>query len=133
MSDGSGNWQQRMTRLTMKINRHAARGKVLDDEAVAYHEAAHAVAMWRSGFGVVEVSIEGREGLRGYAEPARKVAIRRENPPWANSALVELASTYLLAGDVATRLLRPDVGSAQSQTDHQQLHDLMFAMEDDGA
>lgn len=117
----------------MKIDRTSGPGEVLDDEGSAYHEAAHAVAMWRHGFGIAELSIEGTDELRAYTEPARIVVIRPEDSPATKRHRVELQAMYLLAGDVAARLLRPDVGSRQSQSDHAQLHELMFAVEDDGA
>jgi len=116
----------------MRVDRDAS-GEVLDDEGSAYHEAAHAVALWRFGFGIAEMSIVGTAEARGYTEPARVVVIRPEDSPATKRARVELHAMYLLAGDVANRLLRPDVGNLQSQSDHARLHDLMFNVEDDGA
>jgi hypothetical protein len=117
----------------MKIDDRSGPGEVLDDEASAYHEAAHAVAMWRFGFGIAEVSIVRRDHLRAYADPARMVVIESGDSPATKRRRIELRAMYLLAGDVAARLLRPNIGNLQSGTDHKQLHDLMFAVEDDGA
>jgi hypothetical protein len=104
-----------------------------DDEARAYHEAGHAVAMWRFGFGIAEVSIVGRGDASGHAKPARIDAIAAEDQAEAKRACVERRAMYLLAGDVAMRLLRPGAGNLQSATDHKNLHHLMASVEDDGS
>ncbi len=107
--------------------------RALDNEARAHHEAAHAVAMWRFGFGIAEVSIDGRGDAAGYAKPRRIDPFPDEDPTETKRAWVERLAMYLLAGDVAVRLMRPDVGNLQSLRDHENLHMLMSAIEDDGS
>src|SRR4051794_26835253 len=115
-----------------EVVRRAPPLDVLDDEGTAYHEAGHSVAMWRLGFGIAEVSIEPTGTLRGYSHPARELVTRPDDSEATKRAHIEREATYLLAGDVATRLLRPDIGNGQSQSDHSRLHALMYAVEDDG-
>jgi hypothetical protein len=105
---------------------------LLDDVESAYHEAGHAVAMWKLGFGISKVTIEPEGGLRGYADTARDLVPTPDAPIYARREIIEQHALYLHAGDVATRLLRPDVGLAQAGYDHRRLHGLMNEVEDDG-
>src|SRR5438874_3179989 len=100
---------------------------VLDDVESAYHEAGHAVAMWKLGFGIAKVTIEPEGGLRGYAETARDLVPTLDAPKYAQRYIIEQHALYLLAGDVATRLLRPDIGLSQAGFDHRKLHGLMYS------
>lgn len=104
-----------------------------DDELRAYHEAGHAVAMWKLGFGIRIVSIEPEGDLGGYAEPALEYDEPDDADVDARRFMVEQTVLYLHAGDVAARLLRPDAGLGQAQTDHKRVHERMYTVEDDGA
>src|SRR6185436_14343656 len=103
-----------------------------DDELFAYHEAGHAVAMWRLGLGVGKVSIEPEGDLRAYAESALEYEPAPEHDLDARRFIVEQNVLYLHAGDVAARLFRPSVGPGQASRDHQSIHRWMYRVEDSG-
>ena len=103
-----------------------------DDELFAYHEAGHAVAMWTLGLGVKVVSIEPKDGLNGYAEPALRYQDQPHHDIHTRRFIVEQNVLYLHAGDVASRLFRPSVGLGQASTDHRNIHRWLYSVEDSG-
>lgn len=105
---------------------------VLNDEESAFHEAGHAVAMWKLGFGVQLVSIEPKGKLRAFTRPARDMVPTDDAPDSARRTIIERRAMFMLAGDVTTRIFRPDIGLGQSGNDHRDLHQLMYSVEDDG-
>ena len=103
-----------------------------DDELFAYHEAGHAVAMWVLGLGIKIVTIQPKGGLRGYAKPALHYEERHDSNIHYRRFIVEQHALYLHAGDVATRLLHPDVPLGQAAIDHKSVHEWMYNVEDNG-
>jgi hypothetical protein len=103
-----------------------------DDELIAYHEAGHAVAMWTLGLGIELVTIEPARGLSGYAIAASEYDEAADGDVYARRFMVEQSGIQLHAGDVASRLLRPDVGPGQAAMDHRRVHAYMSRVEDDG-
>src|SRR5438046_2179916 len=116
----------------IEVERSGPDDGVLNDVESAYHEAGHAVAMWKTGFGVAKVTIEPEGGLRAHTRSARELVPTPDAPTYVRRDIIERHALYLLAGDVATRLLRPDIGLAQAGRDHRELHDRMYSIEDDG-
>jgi hypothetical protein len=106
--------------------------KPIDDVIRAHHEAGHCVVLWRLGYGVKQVTIEPTDGLLAFTE-ARETASTSHPHPHVRRFFVEQAALYLHAGNVAARLLRPEVSLAHAKSDHDTIHDLMFRVEDDGA
>lgn len=104
-----------------------------DRELVAYHEAGHAVAMWLLGLGIEIVSIVPAHGLSGYANPAYEYTAPADGNLHTRRFIVEQSTVQLHAGDVASRLFRPDVGLGQAAIDHRQVHRAMASVEDDSA
>jgi hypothetical protein len=104
-----------------------------DDELIAYHEAGHAVAMWTLGLGIDVVTIEPARELSDYATPVYEYDEPAAGDLYARRFIVEQSVTQLHAGDVASRLLRPQVGLGQAAIDHRRIHAYMSTVEDDAA
>src|SRR3954451_17518085 len=51
------------------------------DEPLAFHEAAHAVALWKLGLGIRSISIDPNEGTSGHTMPARAYDLEAERDP----------------------------------------------------
>jgi hypothetical protein len=108
----------------------ALRQEDYDDDLLAHHEAAHAVAMWKLGVGVRWTSIERTPATAGDTMPARGFAYRDEH---AKRYCIEQSGIVLHAGGVAEALLRPGEGVTGAGQDHDELHQLMYEVEDDGS
>jgi Bacterial RNA polymerase, alpha chain C terminal domain len=104
-----------------------------DDELTAYHEAGHAVTMWKLGLGLARVTIESTHGLRGSTKSVREYAFTAEDNVCIRRFAVEQNGVVLHAGGVAEHLLHPSTTCAQSEIDHQRVHTLMSVVEDDGS
>jgi hypothetical protein len=104
-----------------------------DLELIAYHEAGHAVAMWVLGLGVKIVSIVPARGMSGYAEPEYEYVAPADADLHTRRFIAEQSVIQLHAGDVAARLVRPDVGLGQAGIDHRRIHGNLAGVEDDAA
>jgi len=102
-------------------------------DLVAVHEASHAIAMWRLGFGVEQCRIVERAGDLGATIPIRAVDDLSGSDEGTRRAAIERSGIALLAGNAGERRHRDDVDSAMSARDHAALHELMGAVEDDGS
>jgi len=104
-----------------------------DNELIAYHEAGHAVAMWALGLGIGIVSIVPANGLNGHARTAYEYEPPADGNLHVRRFIVEQSVIQLHAGDVASRLLRPDVTVRQAALDHRHIHGKMADVVDDAA
>ena len=102
-----------------------------EEVVTAFHESGHAVAMWKLGFGVGRVSAEPTISLQGYAEPAFEYVEPANANEHTRRFVVEQTALYLHAGDVAARLLCPDIGRGQAEEDHYLIHRRMDKVESD--
>jgi hypothetical protein len=104
-----------------------------DDEMIAHHEAGHAVAMWLLGLGVEHASIEPAFGVQGHASPRFESVEETDADDWTRRFIVEEEAMFLHAGDVAARLVRPEVDVRQAAIDHEVIHAAMSRVERDPA
>lgn len=104
-----------------------------DEERIAYHEAAHGVAMWKLGFGIETITIEPSEGLAGHAKPARWFEIDPSFKDGQRRYAVEQNCMVLHAGSVAEYLLHLSDGRSTAGRDHNRIHHEMYQAEDDGS
>jgi hypothetical protein len=103
------------------------------DEPLAFHEAAHAVAMWKLDFGIGSISINPDERTSGHTRPARVYDLEAERDPRGRRYIVEQNAIMLHAGNVAEQLLRPGTKESHSASDHDRIHGEMYQAEDDGS
>jgi len=97
----------------------------------AYHEAAHAVAMHRLGFGVAHLTIDPIDGLTGrcLANDAPHYGDDHTTPE--ARASIERWAIVLHAGNAAERHLHPEEPEATATIDHRILHDMLQWIEED--
>ena len=115
---------------------HIAEKKTIDpsqDEALAFHEAAHAVAMWKLNYGIDSVSIEPDKLTAGHTKPARIYDLESARDARIRRSMVEQNAIVLHAGSVAEQLLRPGTKETGAAIDHDQIHDQMYQVEDNGS
>jgi hypothetical protein len=103
------------------------------DEVLAFHEAAHAVAMWKLDFGIESISIDADELTVVRTRPARAYDLESAHGPKDRRYIVEQNAIMLHAGSVAEQLLRPGTKETGAAIDHDQIHDEMHRVEDDGS
>jgi hypothetical protein len=103
------------------------------DEPLAFHEAAHAVAMWKLGYGIGSISIDPDEHTLGHTKPARVFDLESERDPRGRRYIIEQNAIMLHAGSVAEQLLRPGTKETGAAIDHRQIHDQMYVVEDNGS
>jgi hypothetical protein len=103
------------------------------DEPLAFHEAAHAVAMWKLDFGIGSISIDPDERTSGHTQPARVYDLESERDRRRRRYMVEQNAIVLHAGSVAEQLLRPGTKETAAATDHDRIHEEMYQVEDDGS
>jgi hypothetical protein len=104
-----------------------------DEERLAFHEAAHAVAMWKLDFGIGSITIDPDEHTLGHTKPARIYDLESERDPQRRRYIVEQNAIMLHAGSVAEQLLRPGSKETGAASDHDQIHQDMYQAEDDGS
>jgi hypothetical protein len=102
----------------------------MDETLLAYHHAAHAVAMSALGYGVGRCTI-GQHGTAPVTESARDIPQPAGLRDHAWRYVVEQTGMSLLAGPVAETMLRPHSDAAQSNDDHVYLHEVMRKIEPD--
>jgi len=107
-------------------------GDMTPEHYHAYHEAAHAVAMFRLGFGVRHLTIEPRDGLTGLCLPQRAPEFG-DHESTAGRAAIERYAMALHAGNAAERHLRPDHADTLARVDHKNVHFMLQWIEDDTA
>jgi hypothetical protein len=76
-------------------------------------------------------AVERREQRGGCTRAARDLIPREDAPECVRRSIIERKALWKLAGDVTTRLFRPDAATG-SVSDHRGLHHLMDTVEDDG-
>lgn len=103
------------------------------DEPLAFHEAAHAVAMWKLDFGIGSISIDPDERTSGHTQPARVYDLESERDRRRRRYMVEQNAIVLHAGSVAEQLLRPGTKETAAAIDHDRIHEEMYQVEDDGS
>jgi len=103
------------------------------DELLAFHEAAHAVAMWKLDFGIRRITIDPDERASGHTMPARVYDLEAERDPRGRRYIVEQNAMMLHASNVAEQLLRPGTKKSHAANDHERIHDEMCEVEDDGS
>ena len=103
------------------------------DELLAFHEAAHAVALWKLGLGIRSITIDPNAGIAGHTIPARAYDLEAERAPRVRRYIVEQNAMMLHAGNVAEQLLRPGTKESHSASDHDRIHSEMCEVEDDGS
>ena len=102
-------------------------------ERLAHHEAGHAVAMYRLGFGVRSITLEGTDPeATGECWP-RRVPQLGDHETADGRAEVEQYLVALHAGNAAERHLNPDRVVRNSLIDHTHVHRMLQWMEDDTA
>jgi len=106
---------------------------VRDEERLSYHEAAHAVAMWKLGLGIQRVMMEPEGGRLVHAEPARVYDVAAATDRRTKRYIIEQNAIVRLAGNVAEQLLRPGSAETDAASDHHVLHDEMYTVEDDAS
>lgn len=100
---------------------------------LAHHEAGHAVAMYRLGFGVRSITLEGTDpNATGECCP-RRVPHLGDHETAAGRAEIEQYLVALHAGNAAERHLDPDRVVRNSLIDHAHVHRMLQWMEDDTA
>ncbi len=104
-----------------------------DEEPLAYHEAAHAVAMWKLHYGIESISIDPDERTLGHTRPARAYDLESARHRRGRRYIVEQNAIVLHAGSVAEQLLRPGRKPTAAAIDHDRIHEEMFRVEDDGS
>jgi hypothetical protein len=104
-----------------------------DEERLAYHEAAHAVAMWKLDYGIESVTIDPDERQSGHTRPVRSYDLDSVRDPRGRRYIVEQDAIVLHAGNVAEQLLEPGVKVTGAAFDHDQIHQQMEQVEDDGS
>jgi hypothetical protein len=104
-----------------------------DEEPLAFHEAAHAVAMWKLDHGIGSISIDPDERTLGHTRPARTYDLESARDPRGRRYIVEQNAIVLHAGSVAEQLLRPGNMQTGASIDHDQIHEEMYRVEDDGS
>jgi len=113
-----------------------AENKTIDpsrDEVLAFHEAAHAVAMWKLDFGIGSITIDPNEHTSGHTRPARAYDLESERDLRRRRYMVEQNAIMFHAGSVAEQLLRPGTKQTGAAIDHDQIHDDMYQVEDNGS
>jgi len=113
-----------------------AENKTIDpsrDEVLAFHEAAHAVAMWKLDFGIGSITIDPDERSSGHTRPARAYDLESERDRRRRRYMVEQNAIMFHAGSVAEQLLRPGTKPTGAAIDHDQIHDDMYQVEDNGS
>jgi hypothetical protein len=104
-----------------------------EEERLAWHEAAYAVAMRKLGYRLDWVSIEPNEQTQGHLDlprdydrdSARGLMLRRH--------LVEQTAMILHAPSAAGQLLRPGSDQTDLSSRHDLLHREMYKVEDSGS
>src|SRR4051794_2429749 len=76
----------------------------MNDELLAFHEAAHAVTMWKLDYGIGSISIDPDEDTLGHTRPARIYNLEAERDPRGRRYIVEQNTIVLHAGSVAEQL-----------------------------
>jgi hypothetical protein len=109
---------------------HPAHG---DEERRAYHEAAHAVAMWKLGYGILHTTIDADKETSAHTKRARCYDLDSEHDPRRARYIVEQNALVLHAGSVAEQLLRPGSNWTDAGLDHERIHQEMSQVEDDGS
>jgi hypothetical protein len=102
-----------------------------EDERLAYHEAAHAVAMWKLGYGIDRVTIDPSGDGPGHAKPASSYDLESVSDEPSRRFVVEQDAMVLHAGRVAEQLLHPRSQQTLAFLDHDQIHREMQQVEDD--
>jgi hypothetical protein len=109
-----------------------AEATVSAEELLAHHEAAHAVAMYRLGFGVRFLTLNRVDDFTGLCRPRRA-------PQFGDHLTAEgrlEIEQYLLAlhaGNAAERHLVPDRPDRRALYDHTNVHLMLQWIEDDTA
>ena len=102
-------------------------------ERLAYHEAGHAVAMYRLGFGVRSITLEGIDSnAQGSCSP-RRVPEIGDHETAAGRMAIEQYLVALHAGNAAERHLEPERVVRNSLIDHTHVHRMLQWMEEDTA
>ncbi|MEK6371234.1 MAG: DNA-directed RNA polymerase subunit alpha C-terminal domain-containing protein [Acidobacteriota bacterium] len=104
-----------------------------DEEILAYHEAGHAVAMWRLGFGIARSTVEPTSTTAGSTEPARACRPVIATDTRTRRHAVEQTAMAYHAGSVAERLVRPHDTVTYGRDDHAYIHRMMREVEYDGS
>ena len=102
------------------------------EELHAHHEAAHAVAMYRLGFGVRFLTLDRYDDFNGVCRPRRAPQIG-DHMTAAGRAEIEQYLVTLHAGNAAERHLAPDQPDRRALHDHTCVHQMLQWMEDDTA
>lgn len=125
--------KRRLAKTPPRIILPAAGDHAVDaDTLTAHHEAAHAVAMYRLGFGVRHLTMEPNDGLLGLCLPQRAPTFGNHDSLEGRAA-IERYAIVLHAGNAADRYLRPEHPSAREGIDHPNLHVMLQWLEDDTA
>jgi hypothetical protein len=104
-----------------------------EDERLAYHEAAHAVTMWKLDYGIDRVTIDPDENTLGHAQPAPGCDLESVRDARSRRYIVEQNAIVFHAGGVAEQLLQPGSRETGAAIDHDQIHQEMEQVEDDGS
>ena len=104
-----------------------------DEEPLAFHEAAHAVAMWKLDYGIESISIDPDGRTLGHTRPARGYDLESARDPRGRRYIVEQNAIVSHAGSVAEQLLRPGRKPTAAAIDHDRIHEEMYRVEDDGS
>jgi hypothetical protein len=101
-----------------------------EDTLRAIHEAGHAVAMYRLGYGLGAVSIKRTKTLGGFTRPEREIENIALDAPDGRTTL-ERYIMVLHAGSVAEQIHVPYVATTFSRLDHDGVHTMLEYEETD--